>query len=608
MREVPGIFCAFAGFFLPGLGWALALRWPLPWLAAGLASAAAILAGVLGFVLMGVPVTFASLGLWLLLVGAPGWMKAWSARPGAQASTSVAREWWLALPVVPLLAVAVWRACVQPLSGADAGFRWNELALLLVAQRDLAFYPPTTAADFTAYFWADGISPLVASLYAWTYLAVGSTARIWTAIPVLLQVAGLLALLFGLGRQWGGARGGWFACALGGGTMLLQFAFNLGQETGLTALGTGGMILFLLRWRETGELRLLVPAALAATVAACAREYGAIAALAGAGWIFSQGRAWRPAAGFALGAALLPLWWHGRVTLLTGNPLYAQDFAGWPTNPVFAAWMQNYRTIYGDALQHPATWVEIARIALVTALPALLGLAGGLALGRKQAGWGLGWALTAGFVAIWIWSMPFTAGGPFYSMRVLSPLLVLGCAAGGALLARWVPGRTHLAGVMIGLALLGVDASLRAWTIPGNPYSLPPAAWVDAGNQIQLEFDRTDRPFLARAAQVATGRVLSDSAGLREFFAREGKTYSPLWSPDVAWLFSGQVQPDAAARLRALGFSHLLLKRTSISVDFLRDQGVLPSLEGHLQVVMANPTFILLELEHASPPPKTGHE
>lgn len=595
MREAVGGMCALAGLLLPGLGWALAFRWPLPWLGAGLASAIAIFTGVLGLVLIGMPVTFGSLGLWLVLVGAPGWIKAWSAR--ADVSFSPVRcEWWLALPVLPLLAVSAWRALHQPLSGADAGFRWNELALLLVERGGLAFYPPTTVADFASYFWADGISPLVASLYAWTYLAVGNADRVWTAIPVLLQVAGLLVVLVALGRQWGGARGGWFACALGGGTMLLQFAFNLGQETGLTALGTGAMVFFLLRWRETRTARLLVPGALAATLAACAREYGAIVALAGAGWILAQGRAWRPALGFAVAAALLPLWWHGRVYLLTGNPLYAQEFAGWPTNPVFAGWMRNYRAIYGGALQYAVTWWEIARIALVTALPALAGLMGGLVLGRRQAGWGLGCALAAGFAAIWIWSMPYTAGGPFYSMRVLSPLLVLGCAAGGAGLARWVPGRTHLAGVMIGLTLLSMDASLRAWTIPGNPYSLPVAAWPDAGNQIQLEFDRADRPFLERAAQVVSGRVLSDTAGLREIFQHEGKLYSPLWSPDVAWLFTAQVQPGAAARLRALGFSHLLLKRTSSSADFLYQTGALQSLDGHLNVVMANPTYILLEL------------
>jgi len=35
---------------------------------------------------------------------------------------------------------------------------------------------------------------------------------------------------------------------------------------------------------------------------------------------------------------------------------------------------------------------------------------------------------------------------------------------------------------------------------------------------------------------------------------------------------------------------------------------VLQSLDARLKVVMANPTFILLELQDQSPPPKTGHE
>ena len=39
------------------------------------------------------------------------------------------------------------------------------------------------------------IAPLVSGVYAWTYLAAGGTDRAWTAIPVLLQFAGLLALL-----------------------------------------------------------------------------------------------------------------------------------------------------------------------------------------------------------------------------------------------------------------------------------------------------------------------------------------------------------------------------------------------------------------------------
>jgi hypothetical protein len=590
------ILLATAGLLLPGTGWMLAGRWPLPWLAGGILSALAILAGVLGLVAAGVPVTFGSLGLWLVLVGAPGWMQWWRKRSPHSAAAASHREWWLLLPVLPAALVAVWHACLQPLSGADVGFRWNLLAELLVETGGLGSYPPATADGFAQYFWADGINPLVSSLYAWVYLAGGSLAKGWTAIPVLLQFTGIMALLHGLGREWGGARGGLFACALGGATMLLQFLLNLGQETGLTTLGAGSMVFYLCRWRETREAGLVVPAALGAALVACAREYGPVVAVVGTGWILAARGPWRFAAGFAALAALLPLAWQVRVWTITGNPVYAHAVAGFPSNPVFDAWMQGYRAIYGEQLRHVATWREIARIGLVTALPAVLGLGAGAALWRKQSGWSLVLLIAGLFVGLWYVSVPYTAGGLFYSMRVLGPTLLLGCAWGGASLAHAVPGRRHLAGVLVGLMLFACDASLRAWTIPQNPYTLPPQEWSRAGYQLQDDFERENTPFLRQVARAVPGRVLSDAAGLREFFRREGKTYSPFWSPDIAWLFSGQVQPGAAARLRALGFSHLLIKRSSITIDFLGRTGALPSLEGHLHVVMANSTFLLLEL------------
>jgi len=598
MRELVGIFCAIAGLLLPGLGWARAGRWPLPWVGGGLLSALAILAGVLAFTLAGIPVTLFSLGSWLAVVGVPGW---WLARGVVRPAAGIGREWWLALPVLPLVFVATWHACVQPLSGADAGFRWNLLAELLVEQGNLNFYPPTTVSDFTQYFWADGINPLVASLYTWSYLACGSTDTGWTAIPVLSQIAALLALLFGLGRHWGGERGGWFACAFGGMTMLLQFAFNLGQETGLTALGAGSMVFYLVKWRETRGTPLLLAAAVGGAVAACAREYGAVGAMAGAAWIVTQDRAWRAALGFVVTAALLPALWHARVYWMTGNPLYAQDFAGFPTNAVFDSWMKNYQLIYGEQLHHAGTWQQLGRYFCVTALPALFGLGAGLVMQRKSPGWGLVAMAAALFVAVWYASIPYTAGGLFYSMRVLSPALLLGCGWGGACLAHWVPGRVHLTGVMIALTLFGGDAALRAWTIPQNPYRLPYREWSHAGYELHREFEQETAPFIREVARIVPGRVLSDTAGLRGFFRREGKTYSPIWSPDVAWLFSGTVQRDATARLRSLGFTHLLIQRTPVSSDFLQARGVLPSLEGHLKVVKANSAFILLELEQEGP-------
>ncbi len=587
-----------AGLLLPGWGWARAFRWPLAWFGGGMLSAAILFTAVLALHAMGVAITLASLAGLLVAAGMPGWCLAW-VRRAAPAATPEGLEtsaWWLALPALPLVAVACWRAGVQPLSGADTVFRWNLLAEIIARQGSLAGYPPATAQDFTQYFWADGIAPLVASLYAWAYLAGGHVAAGWTALPVLLQSAGLLVLLHALGREWGGPRGGWLACACGGATMVLQFAFNLGQETGLTALGAGGMVFYLLRWSARREWRLLVPAAIAAGIAASAREYGAGAALAAAGWLLANVRRAREPAAFLAMALVLPLAWHLRVWFITGNPLYAHEFAGLPTNPVFALWMQRYRDLYAGHWSDPAAWGQLARLVAIGLLPALLGLGAGGWRWRGRTGWGLTVAVTAAFLGAWWISVPSTAGGLFYSLRVLSPVALLGCAWGGAWLAGAATDARRLTLAWLGLALLAGDASLRAWTLPANPYEIPPARWPEAGDEIQRDFLREDAPFLREAARRAGPRVLTDSAGLQDFFRAEGKSCSPFWSPDVAWLFRRDGQTHAPEHLRALGFTHVLLKRSSITFDFLAATGALPALDGRLRVVAMNPTFVLLEI------------
>lgn len=586
------------GLLLPGVVWARAARWPLPWLAGGVLSALGLFAGVMIVNAGDVRVTGLTLGGWQAALTMAGmfWGRQWGA--GLPREKMSLAEWWIALPVLPMIAVAAWRAVTQPLPGADVDFRWNYLAEIIVNTGGIAHYPASTAADFAQYFWPDGIAPLVASLYAWTYLAAGSTAKIWTALPILLQLAGLLTLLLALGRLWGGARGGWFACALGGATMLLQFALNLGQETGLTALGVGGLAYYLTQWERTRRTDLLVPAAACAALAASAREYGLIFPLVGAGWLLVARAGWRPAAWFALGALTLPAAWHLRNWLRTGNPFYAQDVAGiFPVNPVFAEWMRGYVEIYGAPLRQWSGWVEIGRLFLLTALPAWLGLLAGAAVLRRQPG-GTGLLVLAGAtLACWLASVPYTAGGLFYSMRVLSPLLLLGCAWGGAMLARWVPGRQHLGGVWLAVLLWGGDAALRACTIPANPYQLSPREWLTAGYGMQRDFARLNLPFLEAASRVVQGKVLSETAAAQGVFRRAGAEVVPLWSPEVTFLFSPAGPGEAVARLRRMGYTHVLLTRVQSSVDFLTRTGVINHLQGRLQGVMMNDAFVLFALQ-----------
>lgn len=586
------------GLLLPGAGWAWGSRWPLPWFAAGMISALTIFAGLVGFACLGIPINLTTLTFWTGTVACGGGYFWWRRRLIPARQRTDLREWWLIWPVLPMLAVAVWRATTQPMPGVDADFRWDHLARLIVQAGHMNFYPPVSTEGFSRYFWADGIAPLVSGLYVWTYLAADSTAKIWTAIPILLQIAGVVALVHALARLWQPeARAGWFACGLAGGTMLLQFSINLGQETGLTALGVGGMVFYLAHWQRDREAHLLVPAAVCAGLVACAREYGALFLLAGVVSVGMTERRWRSLALFTGVAMACPLLWHLRVWYLTGNPLYAHDVAGlFPVNPVFHAWMQDYVDSYGKVFGQMAGWREIGRLVVISALPAILGFLAGIVVWRRQAG-AIGWVLLATMSAIaWVLSVPFTAGGLFYSMRVLSPLLLLGCAWGGAVMARWMRQKQHLAGMLLGLGLFGADASFRALTIPLNPYAASPGEWLQAGYLYQDEFAHEDEPFVRAAMTRVTGRVLSDSAGLQYLFQQANKDLVPLWSPDVKFLFSADFHGEAVARLREAGYSHLLLKRAQSSVDFLMRTGALKKIDGRLDYVMANERYILFAL------------
>ena len=117
--------------------------------------------------------------------------------------------------------------------------------------------------------------------------------------------------------------------------------------------------------------------------------------------------------------------------------------------------MQGYVDIYGKTLMHLPGWREVGRLLMMSAVPGLLGFAAGIVLWRRQPG-APAWIVLGALAAlIWLASVPFTAGGFFYSMRVMSPLMVLGCAWGGGALARWIPGRHHVTGLLVGIMQLG---------------------------------------------------------------------------------------------------------------------------------------------------------
>lgn len=420
-----------AGLVLPGWGWAR--RWDEGLLVAMLGSWVSLFAWTLLTTVLPISLSLGYLLAGQTFTGLAGWV--WARKEKvAMRVPKVSGPLGVGWLVLPLVLVAGWKAVFQPLSGVDADFRWNHLAEIMIKHGGLEFYPPTSGEDFAVYFWADGIPPLISTLYAWSYLVAGETDRGWTAVPVLLQWLALLLVVRRLGTLWGGVDGANWALLLAGSTFLLQFAINLGQETGCTAIGVGLMILGLAQAGPEKPSRAGWLAGLGAAVLAASREYGVL--IAGVGFIshvliqWRGQRDWSALRGWLL--LLVPAWWFLRTWIRSGNPWLSLSMGGvFPVNPIFHEWIGGYKALYGGALSSFAGWQEIGRLLLMTAAPATLGWIVGATLFRKRAGWTVVMAVSAATVLCWLLSVAYTAGGVFYSMRVLSPALVLGCAWGG---------------------------------------------------------------------------------------------------------------------------------------------------------------------------------
>ena len=592
MIEIGQAGLIMVGLVLPGWGWARRCGEGL--LVAMVFSWLSIFGWVLLATLGGIQLSAVYLILGQGVVGVAGW---WLARRSGVTEWGV--PWDLKLgvgwAVLPLVAVAIWKAVMQPLSGVDVDFRWNYLAEMMVKTGGLQFYPPTNAEDFAVYFWADGIPPMISSLYAWGYLIAGESARVWTAIPVLMQWVGLLILLRRLGAMAGGAAGGHWALLVGGSSFLLQFSVNLGQETGCTALGAGLIVLGLARKGGRGAW---IAGGGAALIAA-SREYGW--AIVGVGLIahgiavWKNDRNWKDLQGWLL--LLLPAAWYVRTWVISGNPWLSLSMGGvFPVNPIFAEWIDGYRILYGSSLETVAGWQEIGRLSLLAAAPVLLGWAAGALWLRGKPQWAVGMAVGFATMGCWLLSVPYTAGGVFYSMRVLSPLLVLGGAWGGALLAIHLKSRRMRVVVAVALMALTIDASARALTAVANPWTTPLKDWPMVGYAWQQDFWSEQEVFFTEVINVTPGHFVGDASGLQRYFARNDRDYVPWWSPEVRELFAVEPATDPIDVIRSRGIHHLVFHRAEFTQDFLARTGLLARLDGRIQAVRANESFIVFEL------------
>jgi hypothetical protein len=597
-----------AGLLVPGALFLRALRLPRS-LAGSLAGSAAFwYLSVLLLTLIHVQISLVA--LLVVLVGCAALCGLWEEHgrladpmptPEAVPFRLGALRGWLSL-YLAFWGIVLWRLAVNPLSGPDVSFRWNYLAEQMLRFGSLDFYPPLAGADFYRYFWAESIPPGVASLYTWAYACGGSTNAFWAAPVVALQLLSLHELLWRLAAMVGGESAARWALLLGAACPLLTWSCVLGQETGLLAVGACGLVWCLAQISLPDGARWAVLGAVFAVVASSSREYGSAFAAAAAGVVLVTG-APRKIKWLFLGLALpLSFAWLLRTWIRTGNPFYSLRLGDlFPVNAVFVAWNDLFRAPQRVWFSTPATWLMLARYLLLWALPACVGLIGLAVVFRRVRARQIVLVFVALGILLWRLSVPYTAGGLFYTLRVLSPvfaLLVLAAAAWAARLDTY-PRAARILGLIAAVVLL--ESLAKTLLLPENPYRLPPREWF-AVNRRPPPPPPGARPLIVEKVEQLPHhprRIAADDYNMPLYFVGAGIEVAPIWSPDLAWLFDASLTPDVTEQRRqASGLAYLVLRRDGPALGLVNR-----SLAPHWRLRVAGQTAheLILQITPAAP-------
>lgn len=566
------IVTTLLGLTLPGYALARLLRLQKAHFAAFPLSALIICQSVTAVTIFNGRITFPAIAAMLvaitLICGLPALMRRSAEAPidGPEEANPWCKPALTAITL--LLLAAAFRVTLYPLGGFDTFTRWDALAREMLKYGTLSFYPPVTGADFSMYTLPDGFPPLVASVYWWIYAATGTTLPQLTAISVILQLASILGLTWYAAEIAFGKKAASLALLALTASPLLIHSVLIGQESGFLSLAVAGQICFALAAIRRPSMRMVTAAALFASIGALSREYGPALALPGFFLLIFEPVTRRLAWRYALTAALISCPWYIRNWVIAGSPLYPTPLPGFPhPNQLLDALMDYYSDIFGLSRHGINEWFKVGCALLAGGGIALLAAVPYLAItGRRL----LPHALSLAVISLlWLWSVGKTSGGIIYSMRVLSPaMVILAIVAGGALKELPKSGwKKYVPWLLIPASLWGV---LSALAFPLQPGQISSALLSTKGEA--PEFCEANREFAKKIDSLdtpATG-VLTDSPYLAVILKRETR-FRPviIWSSEVSFLFDSQNGKVARQKLIDLDIRLVALDRSSVHNGFL---------------------------------------
>jgi hypothetical protein len=295
----------------------------------------------------------------------------------------------------------------------------------------------------------------------------------------------------------------------------------------------------------------------------------------------------------------LALAWPLHVWSLTGNPFYSLELGGLvPTNAIFIGWSEAFHAPHQHSLGNFASWLGLARYWFLWALPAAAGLflLPVLLLERLREALTLALfiALT---IALWWISVAHTAGGLFYSLRVLTPALALLVIGASDALGLLIQRQAALKASIVIMALVIIESLPKTLVLPENPYRLTLHDWPAAGRKFADSVQSAELEIQTQVSALpGKGRILTDNAGLPRLLAPLGVQVIPLWSPDIAWLFEGGSGPGEVARKwKAGGFRYVVIGKAGSSADYIRTHARWRAPYFTLKTVIETETWLVLE-------------
>jgi len=603
---------AFAFFLLPGWLLGRIYKSPLPVVTAFLGSAALLFNLVLLLDAVRLPIGLRAVGC--AFAASTGIIALFASRRSAfrtaapDEPTGVPRglDWiWLIPPALALTSIVA-NTLVEPLAGYDNAFRWDYLARLILSHHSLAGYPPVRAQDFDLYAWCDGIPPLAPILNFVIYAVAGAADPRLIMLRPVSEFLLVACLTYRFGRDLWGRNAGWASLAVLGSCALFIWGLAIEQETGLTAIALVAMVYFLERAESAEEPAApsAVWAGVAAGIGAISREYGLYFIILGC--LLCLVRKKRRLLGwFLIPATFVAAPWYLRNWIKTGNPVFPAMGRIFPTNGVHVEIMRDISNYWGLATSPVSLhWVPLVLLAVAGSV-GILGCVGLVRARSRCLGIAAGILLIA---ALWVWSMPETAGGWNYSMRVLLPALVL-CAV----LAGWIgalQGRLRIAWALL-LALLSVDSARRAWLLPDFPFSTPWTTSFSEWREHRAESQsHAGGEVWAILVQVAQGRfIVVDSPGLHVAITSAGGHALPFMSPRFAPALDPSLSLDEAmlqlrrSNVRFITFSI----RNPVVNMFIQRHATLRELANDYQPVIGRGGQLIFDLEFLSKkPPGAG--